>query len=611
MAEAESLQVGIFPLAERQFTATVGKAAELSVRVLRGPHLEPVSGVGVRFEVLSGPLGLGARASRRATARTGDDGIASVPAVFDRRGAGLVDARLVDGADVDAVVFGGHTDGMTSRLVVSAAPATSAERGRIPVRVTALDHRERPVSDAELSLEASIVGGDRPVTVALASAAPGEYVGVFRTRKAGCWRLRAQDRATHVVGDGYAQVVPGDPAHIRLVEEPDPRATPPYSEVGVRVRLVDHYSNAIDPARIRLAHDGAELIETLRTDQEARFLLRRAGSGEAEILLAAGRLRERRSLRFAAAWLADPGHITVGGSFRTPLYVMPRDDEPLSAATVRIVFDRRRTRFVEWTPAAVVPPPIVELAEHELTVEFKPRRPIRPEQADDCLLLGEIGWRCTREGPTLFKVTVRMSPESEPWMLCPTQKREHRRCLCINVISRSGETRAREAGDRALQYRPVEILSTRNIRRCCPSLRVELHHCSISVRDWRTKVLPVLGAGGRVQTHAQVDALYALGLCQRPGCINFLMIDMDHDYADGDAGLIGPRLAGGSFGVINPAYVDTVHNIGAHEVGHVLGLHHVDGGQGDNVMSETQPHGDNLTEKQCKQVWSNLDQYKC
>jgi hypothetical protein len=90
------------------------------------------------------------------------------------------------------------------------------------------------------------------------------------------------------------------------------------------------------------------------------------------------------------------------------------------------------------------------------------------------------------------------------------------------------------------------------------------------------------------------------------------MIDMDHSYADGDAGSIGPRPGSDrSFGVVNPAYVDTVHNVGAHEVGHVLGLEHVTDQQGDNVMSETQPHGDNLTEDQCKRLWTHLDQYAC
>jgi len=114
-----------------------------------------------------------------------------------------------------------------------------------------------------------------------------------------------------------------------------------------------------------------------------------------------------------------------------------------------------------------------------------------------------------------------------------------------------------------------------------------------------------------VNTGSQVDALFGLNLCQRKKCINFLMIKMDHSYADGD-GSIGPRPGSDrSFGVINPDYVDRLHNIGAHDIGHVLGLHHVLGGQGDNVLSETQPHGDNLTPEQCQQLWTHLDQYAC
>jgi len=610
MPEIASPLVGIFPAGERQFACSVGDPVELAVRVLRGPDLESVPGAAVRFEVLSGPLGLGSRASKRSSSRTGDDGRASVRAAFGERGAGLIVAKLADGTEFDEVIFGGHTDGMTHRLVVSPTPPTAAERGRVAVRVTALDYRERAVSDAHLVLEAWLGDGDQTVAVELSSVEPGDYRGVLRTRRAGCWRLRAEDLSTHVVGDGYATVLPGEPTAIRLVQEPDPRSGSPYREVNVRARLVDRYDNALDPTRIGAAITGAELIETVRTDEEARFRIQRNTGGPASLRLRAGPLRLNRTVRFAAAWLGDPGYVTVGSTFRTPVYVTPRDGDPLTSVTVKIEFDRRRSRFDGWTPAQETSPRAIDVAEHEVTVEFTPPRPLPPEGTPDGLLLGEIAWRCTREGPTLFTVTARMSPVSEPWTLCPTQKRERQKCICINIINRSGDLKAMEAGDRA--FRDVwRILSTANIVRCCPSLRVELHHCHISARDWRTRVLPAIGAGGEVRSKADVDALYALGLCQRRRCINFLMIAMDHSFADGHSGTIGPRPAGGAFGVVNPDYVDRVHNIGAHEIGHVLGLHHVTDAQGDNLMSETQPHGDRLTADQCKQLWQHLDQYAC
>jgi hypothetical protein len=503
---------------------------------------------------------------------------------------------------------------MTHRLVLDAPPATSAGKGAVRVRVTALDRNERPVVGAELVLEASLGDGDNTTTVELTPGEPGEYGGVLRTRRAGCWSLRAQDRATKVVGTACAPVTPGPPTALRLVDEPDPRRAAPYGEVWLRVRLEDRYANAIDPEKIRCAVTGATIALTVRTDQEARFLLeRRSGNGTAVARLSAGELRQRQAVRFAPAWIGDPGFVAVGSTFRTPVYVMPPAGRPLTKTKVTVAFNSRRARFSAWTPSEQVAglKQTVDVRRNEVVIEVAPRRPVPAALNPDGLELGEIEWTCSGEGATCFFVTAEMSPVSEPWKLCPSQKRERQKCVCINIINRSGDLKAMEAGDRAL--RDVwKILSTKNIARCCPSLRIELHHCHISAGDWRNKVIPAVGAGGQVRTHAQVDALYALDLCQRKKCINFLMIEMDHSYADGDAGTIGPRHGSDrSFGVINPDYVDSVHNIGAHEIGHALGLEHVTNSQGDNVMSETQPHGDNLTEDQCKSLWRFLDSYAC
>jgi small subunit ribosomal protein S2 len=96
-----------------------------------------------------------------------------------------------------------------------------------------------------------------------------------------------------------------------------------------------------------------------------------------------------------------------------------------------------------------------------------------------------------------------------------------------------------------------------------------------------------------------------------PDGIDFVMIDMDPGFADGYSS-IGPKTGSDrAFGAINPDKVDTVHNIGAHEIGHALGLRHEPNTAVNNVMKQYQPHGDDLTPDQCKRIYQNVDNYPC
>jgi hypothetical protein len=597
----------IVPDGETQFVSDVGAPVEVAVRAVRAADLRPVSGVKVRFEVVSGPLVLGPRAARSTTVASAELGRAAVEARFTERGAAIVAADRVGGGGGETLFLGGQSDGMTHRVVVHLPAAPAAAAGEIPVVVTALDFHGAPVRGAKIALEAN-AGGDVWDPVRVKRGAPGEYTGTHATTRAGCRRFRAQDRATKVVGEACCEMTPGPPRALHVAGEPDPRREPPFGEAWLRAALEDEFGNGIDACRIECAVDGGELAATVRLRDEARFLVRRReGHGRAQVTLtdAGGSgLRASEQVHFAAAWVGDPGFVGLRDRFRTPLYLMPPADHPLEQATIRVAFDPARARFVGMSGADAV------ADRSTVVIEYVPRRPVVPRRTPKEIEIGEIEWACTDEGETCFEVTAEMSPVSEPWKLCVRQKRARQKCLCLNIIHRAGDLAALEAGDRAMRT-VVSILSTKNIRRCCPSLRRELHHCRISAQDWRTKVIPAIGADGRVNSAADMTALFALNLCQRKKCINFLMIATDHSWADG-ASSKGP-MAGSdrSFGVINPAYVDTVHNMGAHEVAHALGLAHLEKMEGDNVLSEFQPHGDNLTEDQCEAIFRGVDQYAC
>ncbi len=613
---ANRSRLALFPDGETTFSADLGHPFEIAARVVRTPSMEPASGVGIQFEVIDGPLRLGKRRSRRLTVQTGRDGRAALPAVFAKRGAAIVALDLVPGDAGSTLFLGAHSDGVTHRVGISSPGAvTAGEPAAIPVRVTAVDRHNRPVRAPGLYLEGRLAGSDIATRIRLRRAADGEYEGVLKTVKAGCWRFRAYDALTKVTGDACLQVLPASPARIDIVGSPDPRGTVPYGETWVRARLDDKYGNPLDPHRIRLGVNGAEAKTRIQLDGSARVLIHRPqGHGRATIRLSdsgGSGLTAERTIPFAASWIGDPGFVAAGTTFQTPVFLMPPAGRAIGKATVTLEFEPKNVRFLGMTPTPGVTIEQSEPANGLVAARVTFDRPVRAAHAPDGARVAVCTWECAREGKTCFSATARMSPVTEPWKLCISQKRERQKCLCINIINKEGDLKGMEAGDRAMRT-VVKILSTGNIKHCCPSLRIEMHHCRISNNDWRTKVVPAVGARGVINSTAQIDALFALNLCQRKKCINFLMIAMDHSWADAHAGSFGPRPGSDrSFGVINPDYVDSVHNLGAHEVGHDLGLHHVDNQQGENVMSETQPHGDHLTPTQCQELWTHLDQYSC
>jgi hypothetical protein len=508
-AMARKPSLSIFPEGETTICADVGEDFEIAVHARHTPGMSPTRGAGVQFEVIDGPLRLGPRRVRKLTAEADEEGRASVSAVYVKRGAATVAVDLRRGHLGDTVFFGGHSDGMTHRLTVATwALSTAGERNTVPISVNALDLHNRPVRAADILLEASLVGSDNWTRLRLRRRPDGEYEGALRTVRAGCWRLRAYDRITKTVGEGCTQVLAANPRALRVLEAPDPRSAPPFGEVWLRARLEDAHGNPLDPHRVRCRIKGAKLKARINLDGSARFLLHRPqGSGNAVANLSdSGRsgITAIHTVPFAACWVGNPGFVGVGASFETSVYIMPPPRRAIRTATITLAFEPDNVRLLSLEPESGIAMQ-VRREKRKVVAEIAFRRPVTANEVPDGIRIGTCTWECKRGGSTCFTATAQMSPETEPWKLCISQKRQRQKCLCINIINKEADLKAMEAGDRAMRT-VVKILSTQNIKNCCPSLRINIHHCRISKADWRTKVIPAVGAGGVVGSSARAQS---------------------------------------------------------------------------------------------------------
>jgi hypothetical protein len=186
---------------------------------------KPLAGATVRYRVIEGPLRIGPRMTDEATVKTDADGLATVPAQMTGLGNGLLAVDLPDGGGAP-LVFIVRTEGMVHELNLYGPPSYASDAGQVTVRITALDHQDRPVSGAELLFEGH-VHGDHVERGSVIEIGGGIYEGAFRSHLAGEWILLAQDRTTHVVGRRCVHILPGLPEKIELLEKPDPRAAPP------------------------------------------------------------------------------------------------------------------------------------------------------------------------------------------------------------------------------------------------------------------------------------------------------------------------------------------------------------------------------------------------
>ena len=192
--------------------------------------------------------------------------------------------------------------------------------------------------------------------------------------------------------------------------------------------------------------------------------------------------------------------------------------------------------------------------------------------------------------------------------LCIEQKEQRKKCICINIIYHRRNAFAKTAGISAANQLSTVISSSSNLEKCCPIVSVEIHTCGISSSDWANKVIPALGAEGKVSSEAEMNALFQANVCQKDNCVNLMMVGMDWGTFNGWT--YGGNPSGKGFGVIKPSKVGVIQNIGAHEIGHALTLDH-EGKPADNLMSKYSPHGYNLTKEQCQKIWDFIDNYPC
>ena len=575
-------------------------------------HARPARGIAIRYRVLSGP-GRFLRNAREQTVLTDRKGQAAVDIRFGRTGSSVVLAEIGGNAS-QAVYFRVNSNRCSHALMLSAPPTQPARNRIVKARITAVDQHNIPVTGAHLTIEAGL-GIDIGVHGKVREIGRGEYSATLALDRAGEWVISARDAETKVLAARCIFVLPGDPHHIRLVGETDPRASEPYDQILLRLRLEDAEDNALDPHRIQCVVGGKRLAPHSIVADEARFLFTLKGSGSltARISDVNSRIRRQVVVDFAPAWLAQPGLIHVGERFTTALYCAPTAGKKVRRARIRIRLKSERMAFVSFKPNLDGPLDIaVEPSVAGATVSVAPRREGNfSEQA----VLGTLTCRCLGEGRSCIMLIAAMSPERPGWELCVDQKRDREKCLCINLIYHQGDDNAIAQGRVAAGVIAGVLGSLRNVERCCPHVRVEIHETPVNDADWNASIVPQIGtaADGTPAVTSATDQGHLLdgAFGQRTRCINFLMMRLA--WPDGRLGStylpngVGGRARG--FGVVDPAGVAQDPNMMVHEAGHALGLG--DGGPPENVMHPTIPVGLNVTAAECRTIWQNIDRYKC
>lgn len=585
-----------------------------SVVALFEDELDPASEVAVRFTVLEGPLQLLPAESSETVIQTDQRGRASVDARFTDQGFAVVGVELVDDRR-ESVSFRGHSDGVTHRLFIYADPYVSAEAGEVEARIVALDRHDRPVSGASIHFEGTL-GTDEVAEGTVTEVGDGEYEGRFETTIAGPWTLMAQDLDDHVLTYSQVQVLPGAPHDIRLVGETDPRASQPYRELLMRARLEDRYGNALDPHRIQGAREGQVLEQQAIVGDERRFSVEFAGYGSVEVELSdtESQVATQVSVEFAAAWFEDPGTVQPGSTFTTRIYALPPPDRPAQEATIEIGFDPEMASFdavSEPSPDSPVTSIGTTVEDDVLSIAVEGEAPIEAEQYPDGVYICDVTWNCLAEGEACFNLVGRMSPSTPGWEKCVSQKKEDKKCLCVNVIYKPGDANGKTKGEQAAKQVESVISSRSNVQECCPIIEVDVKSHEMTPAEWNT-VNAAIGGDQQVSGIPDWRALNRSAVGKESDCINMYMLPFN---AGGTLkGLTGVGPPGTS--ALDPSVVGSRRNVGAHEVGHALGMnssHASAGGDPDNLMVNPNPpvHGDELTDGQCKTIWQNIDSYAC
>ena len=194
---------------------------------------------------------------------------------------------------------------------------------------------------------------------------------------------------------------------------------------------------------------------------------------------------------------------------------------------------------------------------------------------------------------------------SKGWEKCVKQKRDDYQCVCVRIIHRAGNAATRTAGINAAQNLQNQVSSKDNVSNCCPFLRVSISFCTINAATWAGTIVPAIGADNAISSDAEANAMDGVNPCLRPNCINLTMVTIN------EPGTLGTTVQGPpGNAAIDPTAHTSDPSIGAHELGHSLGLDHDDSSP-NNIMHSNAPGGTVFTESDCKTIWENLASYPC
>ena len=210
------------------------------------------------------------------------------------------------------------------------------------------------------------------------------------------------------------------------------------------------------------------------------------------------------------------------------------------------------------------------------------------------------------------------------------QKKKDPQCICIQVLYREGDRTARIAGRNAANIASI-YSDEDNLEECCPKVTARVHYKSVPGKQWDEKVLgrfPPLGIAlvdGKVSDSPEINAMkdqaHNFPEVHKPNCINMFIGHADPSLNElGVTAGNGPRPTNPP--TDPPSYTSTVvvmanpdastqATIGAHEIGHSLGLDHDD--DSDNLMHPSLEGQDDteLDSDQCRTIWQNIKKYAC
>ncbi len=572
----------------------------------------------VRFKVLKGPFVFQTNDSTEVEVATDNKGKASVEGHFTSKGFAVLVAELVEDRKA-SVFFRGHSEGVTDQIFIYTEPCISANPGEVTAKIVALDRHGIPITGADIHFEGAH-SDDHFITGTVREIGNGTYEGTFQTHIAGSYRVMAQDLNTHVLTYTYVEILPGAPHKFEFIGDTDPRVSQPYGELLLRAQLQDEFGNGLDPGRTNCQVNGQPLSPLTVFGREARFPIRLAGFGNADVRVndSGSSIENNLTVQFASAWIQDPGLVFTGDSFSTYLYWLPPTDRPVQKATIELTFNTKLAAYKGFrsTPEGPMNSSGAEVENNLVTIAIASEVPVSAKEYPDGICIGCIDWDCMEEGETCFNLVSIMSPATPGWEKCVEQKKreENRKCLCVNIIYMPGDTAGRDAGITAAEQVETAISSifedgTGNVKVCCPIIEIDIDleddTYEMTQDEWNALNVEI---GGDSTVNGIPDAVKvdASPVGKKPDCINIYMISCDSG---------GITRIGGPTSVIDPAQVAVRDNLGAHEMGHALGLpanHGDTGGDTDNLNT---PHparsGAKLTKDQCQKIWENIDNYPC